>query len=182
MKAFDRFLQARRIGAIRPHLPPGCRILDIGCDDGALFTKLDPQIGRSIGCDPRLEAPKELGRHRLLPGSFPDALDAGETFQAITMLAVLEHIPKDEQSALAAACFDHLEPNGRLLITVPSPLVDHILPVLIRLNLVDATSFDEHYGFHPSETKDIFESAGFVLRIRKRFQLGLNNFFLFEKK
>ena len=181
MKAFDRLLQQWRIRTIEPHIPSGSKILDIGCDDGALFSFLDSKIAESIGCDPNLNEGKLIGRHMLVPGAFPEAISNGNTFQAITMLAVLEHIPETEQENLANNCFKFLDPKGKLLITVPSPIVDKILPVLVRLKVADGMSLDEHYGFHPSQTREIFEAVGFSFQSHIQFQLGMNNFFIFEK-
>ena len=42
-------------------------------------------------------------------------------------------------------------------------------------------ALEEHHGFTPSEVKPLFESAGFRLAIHKKFQLGLNNLFVFTK-
>ena len=95
---------------------------------------------------------------------------------------MLEHFPVAAQAALARGCHDWLKPGGVLIITVPSPQVDAVLAVLTRLRLVQGMSLEQHYGFKPSTTRAIFEPAGFDLMRQKRFQLGLNNLFVFERK
>jgi hypothetical protein len=74
-----------------------------------------------------------------------------------------------------------LKPNGRLIITVPSPMVDHVLKVLKFLRLIDGMSLEEHHGFEVHQTTAIFPAKDFRLVKRKRFQLGLNNLFVFER-
>jgi hypothetical protein len=97
------------------------------------------------------------------------------------MLAVLEHIPEDRLAAFAEACAGHLRPGGLLLITVPSPLVDRLLHVLMGLRLLDAETHAEHHGFDPRRTPAVFAGCGLALVARRPFELGLNTMFAFRK-
>ena len=63
------------------------------------------------------------------------------------MLAVLEHIPVEQHAAVADSCAALLRPGGRVIITVPSPRVDGILHVLMRLRMISGMAAHEHYGF-----------------------------------
>ena len=181
MKALDRLLQRWRIGKTRPFIPAGGRVLDIGCADGEFFRQLGSQVGEGVGIDPDLSDPVECNGHRLLPGVFPDDLgDAGE-FDAITMLAVLEHVPEDRLPALARGCTRHLRPGGHLLITAPAPFVDRILDALLFLRLIDGMSLEEHHGFEPGDTVGIFAGEPLTLIRHSRFQLGLNHLFVLRK-
>lgn len=180
MKAVDRLIQRLRINKVRPYLKPGMRVLDIGCADGALF-RMVPGLEDGVGIDPDVIAPRRVGTNRLLPGLFPGALPDDRPFDAMAMLAVLEHVPPDQQGPLAANTFAHLVPGGHLLITVPSPATDHVLAVLKALRLIHGMSLEQHYGFDVARTPAIFGAAGFALVRRSRFQLGLNNLFVFRK-
>jgi predicted SAM-dependent methyltransferase len=51
------------------------------------------------------------------------------------MLAVLEHIPRADQPALAEACYELLKVGGRVIIAAPSRAVDYILSVLRFMRL-----------------------------------------------
>jgi hypothetical protein len=97
------------------------------------------------------------------------------------MLAVLEHVPREVQPVLARDIHTWLRPGGRLIITVPSPMVDRILDVLRALRLVDGMSLEQHFGFDPSETPQVFGGAGLTLVAHETFQLGLNHLFVFER-
>src|SRR6185436_13698829 len=159
----------------------GARVLDVGCFDESLFTALGARVRSGVGVDPLLSAPVERERFRLLPGHFPDVPLGERSFDAITMLAVLEHVPSADLDRWALACERLLAPGGVVVITVPAPAVDHLLDVLMRLRIVDGMSVEEHHGFEPGMAPAIFERAGFTLTHHRRFQLGLNNLFVFTK-
>ncbi len=181
MKALDRVLQRRRIAKAKPLIPSGASVLDVGCSDGALFRQLSSLIGSGVGIDPELREPLVVGNARLYPGRFPKDMPETEPFDVITLLAVFEHVPRSEQTAVAWACSRLLKPGGKVVITVPSPLVDAILKVLCALRLVEGMSMEQHYGFEPREVVPLFTSAGLRLVVHRTFQLGLNNLFVFQR-
>jgi SAM-dependent methyltransferase len=180
MKTLDRWLRDRRIARTRPYIRRGDVVLDVGSGDGALLRQLSGYIGRGIGIEPTLDERQAGDGYELLPGRFPDDVPAGTACDVITMLAVLEHMPPDVQARLSDACAGLLRPGGRVVVTVPSPRVDAILHVLMRLRLVEGISVHEHYGYRPSDTPTLFPAPRFALLTHRRFQLGLNNLFVFE--
>ncbi|WP_178987729.1 class I SAM-dependent methyltransferase [Winogradskyella schleiferi] len=182
MKFVDRVLRDWRIKMTKPYVRANDSVLDIGCFDDTLFKKLKSKpISNSIGIDPLLKQSIQNKNYILLPGKFPLDLPKDKTFDTITMLAVLEHIPNEEQEQLRDNCYNYLNTKGRIIITVPSPFVDHVLWVLSKLRLIDGMSLEEHYGFKVEDVPLIFNSKQFKLLKHKRFQLGLNNLFVFEK-
>ncbi len=138
-------------------------------------------VRHAVGVEPSLAQSVSGEVYDLIAGRFPDDLPAGQTFDAITMLAVLEHLPPPVQQGLAAAFDSSLNKGGRVIITVPSPRVDDILHVLLRLRLIAGIAVHEHYGFQPADTLSLFPAPRFRLVRRATFQLGLNNLFVFEK-
>jgi hypothetical protein len=52
---------------------------------------------------------------------------------------------------------------------------------LLGILSVIGMSLEEHYGFNPSDVEPIFSTAGFTLKEHYKFQLGLNNIYIFEK-
>src|SRR5262245_40133292 len=125
MRCIDRVLQKWRARMARPWIPDGARVLDIGCHQGEFLASLGDRIGPSVGLDPLTE-PQTAPRYRLLrqlftpPTEFPD-----ESFDAVVMLATLEHIRDKEP--LARECWRLLRPGGRIIITVPSGFADRIV-------------------------------------------------------
>jgi 2-polyprenyl-3-methyl-5-hydroxy-6-metoxy-1,4-benzoquinol methylase len=180
MNAIDRLLQRWRIAKVRPYLPPGAEVLDIGCADGALFRQV-AGLGRCVGIDPDLRGPVRRGQATLLGGTFPEALEDDRPFDAITLLAVLEHVPAVDQPRLAADVARFLKPGGYLVVTVPAPAVDRLTAWLRRLRIIHGMSLEEHTGFDVDKTEPLFANAGLRLVKHGKFQLGLNNLFVFQK-
>ena len=178
MKWLDQVLRNWRIRKALPHTAPAERLLDVGCGDGELLRQLDRN---GMGIDPRLGKLVDVPGVQFVRGNFPDDLPVTGPFDAITMLAVLEHVPEPAKPAWPSACHRLLAVDGRVVLTVPSPRIDAILAVLRFFRLVDGMALEEHHGFNPSVVKPLFESAGFRLAIHKKFQLGLNNLFVFTK-
>ncbi len=181
MKTIDRLLQRWRIAKARRFIKPGARILDIGSADGALFRQLKVSGAQGMGIDPTLKSDAKVNGVPLIAGFFPKDLPDAGSFDAITMLAVLEHFPPVQYEDLRSGCAKFLKPGGRLIITVPSPSVDHILTVLKFFRLIDGMSLEEHHGFDVSGTTAIFPPENFRLLRHGTFQLGLNHLFVFER-
>jgi len=181
VKYLDRLLQRMRIGKAARYIPPGCRLLDIGCADGALFRQLSGRIAAGCGLDPGLAADGAEGQFKLIRGTFPEALPDSDPFDVITLLAVMEHIPRQEHRALATAIASRLKPGGKLIITVPSPLVEHILAFLRAVRLISGMALEEHYGFDVTTVAEDFAVEGMELVVHRRFELGLNHLFVFRR-
>ena len=185
MKAIDRFLQRRRIAVAMGWIPSGSRVLDVGSSDGELFAA-GARAGRitsGLGIDP-VPATAWVGEpFTFRRGTFPDAVEVDDgTFDVITMLAVFEHVPASAHPGWSRACHDLLRPGGRVIVTVPAAAVDPILDVLHTLRLIDGMALEEHHGFHAGDTPGAFGSERFALTRRRRFQLGLNNLFVLERR
>jgi 2-polyprenyl-3-methyl-5-hydroxy-6-metoxy-1,4-benzoquinol methylase len=182
MKPLDRLLQRWRIKKAIAYIKKGDTVLDIGSSDGVLFEMLgNENIG--IGIDPTLEKHYQTDWYQLVPGYFPQDLpDTKQKFDVISLLAVIEHIPELEIPGFVKECVQFLNPGGRIIITVPSKYVDRILEVLMKLRIIDGMSVDEHHEFEPQKVREYFSVNGMSLEKYKRFQLGLNNLFVFRKE
>jgi 2-polyprenyl-3-methyl-5-hydroxy-6-metoxy-1,4-benzoquinol methylase len=175
----DRLIQRLRIRRAARRIPNGARVLDVGTFDGSLFDYLGSRIAVGVGIDPNPSRVGTFGPVTLRKGSFPGDEIEGE-FDCVTMLAVIEHIPREGLPEVADACVRALVPGGRVVITLPSPLVDRILDWLGRVRLVRGIELEQHYGLRSSEVIDVFSR---VLRLveHRRFQLRLNNLLVFER-
>jgi len=180
MKQFDRVLQRWRIRQAAKQLPSGLRLIDVGAYQGELFDYLGGRLISGFGIDPLLPGRREAARYVIESGHFPAVRPREAGWDAITMLAVLEHIPSSEQTVVAEACHGLLRPGGRVVITVPSRAVDGILRVLKWLCVIDGMSLEEHHGFDPAATGEIFAPPRFRLLHHSRFQFGLNHLYVFE--
>ncbi len=136
-----------------------------------------------MGIDPTLGASLTTAQgFRMISGYFPDDMPQGcQPFDVIAMLAVLEHFPTAQYSNLSDGIHRMLRPGGLLVITVPSAAVDGILDCLLRLGLIQGMSLEEHHGYEVEQTPEIFAEPKFKLLIHRRFQIGLNNLFVFQR-
>jgi len=181
MTFLDRFLQKWRIRKAMPYIPDQSVVLDIGCHEGELFQQLGSTLGYGVGIDPLLEKDVIHSKYELLKDLFPSERTENKIYHCITMLAVLEHIPHDDQIKTIYACFELLHKEGVIILTVPHKKVDTILSILRKLHLIKGMQLNEHYGFDALEIPRLFENGGFTFVVHKKFQLGLNNLFVFKK-
>jgi 2-polyprenyl-3-methyl-5-hydroxy-6-metoxy-1,4-benzoquinol methylase len=181
MKSLDRFIQRRRFAHASRYIGTGVRLLDVGTSDGALSEWLGPRVKSGVGVDPKPQGSRKGDNYVVLERSLP-GLDLDQAFDVVTLLAVIEHIPRSDQMALAEECAAVLVPGGRLVATTPAQAADRVLDALRALRLIDGMELDEHYGFAPQEVPALFEDVGLRLLHQSRFELGLNHLFVFEKR
>jgi SAM-dependent methyltransferase len=178
VKWLDHKLRDWRIGVALREVPAGARLLDIGCHD-ALLLERAPRPARRVGVDPLIE-PRSADGIELVRAALPGPLPfADASFDCVTLLAVLEHLA--DPAACARELSRVLAPGGRAVLTVPSALVDHILDVLRALRILHGMQMEEHHGYDVARTPVVFAQAGFDARVHRRFELGLNHLFVFEK-
>lgn len=180
MTWLDRYLQKWRIRKARRELRAGARVLDIGTHDGTLFSLTG---ARGVGIDPELAEGTSIPGVTLVKGLFPEDLPTlpNESFDAVTALAVIEHVPESELPVWAETIARLVVPNGLLVITVPAPTVDRILHVLIRLHLAAGMEAHQHHGFQVSNLDHIFTAPLWHRAKHRTFQLGLNHLYVFER-
>ena len=106
---------------IKNHIAPckGLKIADIGSGCGGNFEVLS-QYGEVVGFEPSAKAiqiaQSKFPHIKMYRWKFPEKVN--ETFDLILASEVLEHIPNDYEAV--EWLFDHLKPNGHVLITVPA--------------------------------------------------------------
>jgi cyclopropane fatty-acyl-phospholipid synthase-like methyltransferase len=174
-------LQQWRMKKAAAFIPAQSRLLDIGCHKGELLLLVQHRIESGVGIDPLCDTSMLASHIQLLQGSFPQALASMPPFGVITALALVEHIPAKQQQTFFDACFQWLLPGGLLICTIPHKKVDRVLEILTSMKLIKGMSLEQHHGFEVSDTTVLASNAGFRLVRHSRFQLGLNNLFVFQK-
>lgn len=180
MRKLDYFLQQWRYSVAVPLIPSGCDLLDIGGYDGSFIKRVYEKIRHGVCIDPHLEE-RSNDKIMFIRARFDGTLPfPDDSFDVITMFAVYEHLG-EQRRLITTESFRVCRKNGLVILTVPSSTVDTMLMILKKVKLIDGMSTEEHQNFNVGETIGIFEAAGFQLRRRSRFQLGLNNLFIFQK-
>lgn len=145
-------LLARRRAAVADRLLPEDRgeasLLDIGCGSHPLFL-LRSGFRHRVGIDKLVgdgaaPAGVELIRHDFERD--PRLPLPPESFDAVTMLAVFEHLEPAVLVPLLADTRRVLRPGGTLVLTTPAGWTDPLIRVLARLRLVSREEIEEHKG------------------------------------
>lgn len=100
---------------------PGSRasVLEIGCGNGYLLSRMQPLFGSAIGIEPGPQGRQGAARYgvKIVQGFFPVPELAGQ-YSAIVLMSVLEHV-QDPANFVSGLC-DYLAPQGRIFISVPN--------------------------------------------------------------
>ena len=184
MKLLDKFIRCWRVTVALKNAPNVMEnVFDIGCDDGFLLQKLASKSKRQDGVDPLLNTDIINDHSEIKKGFFPAAVGEHQMqagYDAIFALAVFEHFSENDIRMSANVIAQMLAPSGRLILTVPHPFVDKIIDVLMFFRLIEGQAVEEHHGFDPEEIM-IYFSDSLRLVKREKFQMGLNNIFIFER-
>jgi len=106
------------------YLPPGGRVLDLGCGRGEFLELLRESGRQGIGVesDPALVGVCRSKGLKVEQASASEFLrdDAGE-WDAITIGHLIEHLPGSEAYLLLKAAAKRLRSGGRLIVLTPNP-------------------------------------------------------------
>jgi cyclopropane-fatty-acyl-phospholipid synthase len=151
-------------------LKEGDRVLDVGCGWGSFPLRAATKYGASVVGITLSPPQAERARQRAADAGVADRVEirvmdyrdlAGERFDAIGSIGMVEHVGKEQIDVYASTLAGLLEPGGRLL--------NHGISRL-RHTDPDAAAFSERYVFpdgeplHLSRVLLALERAGFVTR------------------
>jgi SAM-dependent methyltransferase len=171
---FDRWVAKLRIEEALRHVEPGSRVCDLGCGVDSLIFEHLRSGGARAGVD--YQRPRHRPGVHLVQADLQRGVPwRSGSFDAVTMLAVLEHLTEPEKTL--AEAHRVLAPGGRLVLTWPSASVDLILAVVSRIGLV---SREMECGHHQprrpvAEWAALLERIGFRDIRHHTFELGLNH-------
>ncbi len=134
-------------------LPSRSHILEVGCGTGGNLSMLS-QFGHVSGIEPHDKARQlasKKGDYEIRRGSLPHDIPFDpQSFDLISALDMLEHVPEDQHSLLSLRNF--LRPDGWLLITVPA------------FSFLWSTHDDDHHHkrrYNKTQLLQIVQEAGF---------------------
>lgn len=180
----EEFLARQRTRRANRLITPGCprqRVLDVGCGNQPYFLAHTDFVEK-YGLDrvarddatPKANQNIRLVDHDVqsLPLPFDD-----DYFDVVTMLAVLEHLPRNHAGAVFSEIRRVLRPGGECIITTPAPWAEMILRMMAWLRLISPEEIREHralYGHR--QIAAVLEAAGFAVDTINggSFELGMN--------
>ena len=179
----EGFLARQRIRQAKKLIPTGAnagRVLDIGCGSYPLFL-VSSDFAEKFGLDRvAVTLPDGNANLRVLEydvQAAPDLPFPASHFDAVTMLAVFEHLDPGVLRRLITEVHRVLKPGGVYVMTTPAHWTDGLLKLLARLGLVSSMEIDEHKGsYGHAEIRSVLEDAGFgpgQVRLGY-FEAGLN--------
>ena len=124
------------------------RILDIGCGSYPYFLA-HTAFEQKFAVD-QLPMPKETADRNRIEffeldlNHEPSLPFQADFFDAVTLLAVVEHLNPESMATLFQECHRVLMPGGMLILTTPAAWSDGLLRMMARLSLVSAEEIHEH--------------------------------------
>jgi SAM-dependent methyltransferase len=164
-------LEDERLNVVLPHIRG--RLLDIGAGPNTLVKR----YGNGIGVD----VFDWGGGAMVVPNTACLPFD-DESFDTITLVACLNHIPNRQEVLLEARRL--LKPQGQLIITMIDPIlgdVGHALWWYSEDKHRGGMKEGEVGGMWGRDITQMCQMAGFKLVHHCRFVYGMNNLYLFER-
>lgn len=161
-------------------LRKGC-ILDIGCGSHPYFL-LNTDFSRKHGLDKSLHGESvHGGRSHIAIKKFDMEADqmlpyGDESFDVVTMLAVIEHIEPLKLEQILSDVFRVMKSGGELIVTTPAFWTDGLLSVLAYVNLVSREEIDEHKDtYSHNKLSKLLVTTGFD---KKNIEMGYFELFM----
>lgn len=183
--ALDLFICRWRSRIVRGYLTPGSTVLDFGCGHQALFLRsVQADLRQGIGLDYDAASGRPAANLEIQNFHFKNRFAfADGTFDHITILAVLEHIPLDQVSVLFREFHRILKDGGSVLLTTPTPDSKPLLEFLaFKLKIISGPEIADHkHYWNQADIMALAARDGFTCETYRTFQFGLNSFAALRK-
>jgi 2-polyprenyl-3-methyl-5-hydroxy-6-metoxy-1,4-benzoquinol methylase len=105
-----------------------------------------------------------------------------KSFDTIVMLAVIEHLEYRNTFKIISMLKSHLNANGRIILTTPSPCAKLILDTLAYVGLLDKENMKEHKHYWSKKDLNLLaRKTKLKITVFKYFQFGLNQMVVLDK-
>ncbi len=161
-------LRAQRANKLIPaHLRNG-RILDIGCGSYPYFlahTSFQEKFAiDQIPLPENTASELKIESYALDLEISPRLPFENNFFEAVTLLAVVEHLDPSRMAVLFKEVYRVIKPGGMVILTTPAAWSDGLLKLMARVGLVSAEEIHEHaYAYALPLLGWYFGQAGFEM-------------------
>jgi len=177
----EKFLSNMRRKVAEGLIPSSCRdgrIIDIGCGTYPYFLECI-KFKEKYGLDRLIENSIYNGMNLVFQDIEEDPYLSFEDnfFDAVTLLAVVEHLSLKSVSILFKEIYKVLKAEGVLIVTTPHKRIGGLLEFSSRIGMVSKEEIAEHKKLYtPGELCGMLSKAGFSPRGIESgyFELGLN--------
>lgn len=174
--------RAQKANSLLPQSHRKGRILDIGCGSYPYFL-INTNFNEKYGLDPSLRL-SEIDEENLNLKVFDITKNRlpfnNNFFDAVTMLAVFEHIDGDKLIFVLKEIQRVLKKEGMFIITTPAPWADKLLHQMAKFGLISSEEIHEHKTHHTkSKIEEMLLISGFKDKKIKGgyFEIYLNMWF-----
>ncbi|CAN5871839.1 hypothetical protein BH23ACT12_BH23ACT12_00030 [soil metagenome] len=143
--------------AVADVVPPGARVLEVGCGTGDVIAHLRPQEGLGIDLSPEMIVIAQT-RHPRLNFAVHDLMgdSLSGTYDFVVAVDVAEHVP--DLTRLMVCMASVLAPGGRIVLTTAHPSWRPVLELAERLKLKMPEG--DHHWRTPEELRSAAAAAG----------------------
>lgn len=156
----------------------------MGCGDGRLLRYLNAifNFEYCLGIDRKADN-EQSGNLEFIRGDIDKIPAKNNAFDAVLMLAVIEHIEPFNLRAVLDEVRRILKKNGKLIITTPTPASKPVLEFLaFKLGIISKTEIADHKRYYDlAELQVLLKNAGFKCELGKKFQFGFNSYLIAKK-
>lgn len=154
----ERYLQNYRFKMVKPYLVGD--VIDFGGNEGEL---------------------KKFVSGGYLVVNYDHSVMEGKKCDSIVSLAVIEHIEVEDVYKIFKKFKKILKEDGRIFITTPTKMAKPVLELWAFLGIVDRENIAEHkHYWSRRDIQRLAAKTGFVIKKYKKFQMGFNQFAVFE--
>ena len=159
-KSLEKYLQQKRFETAKKWIVGD--VLDFGGNDGEL-------------------KPLVTGEYTIV--NYDHGPMVGKSFDTIVTLAVVEHIPVEDVYKIFESFKKQLRPNGKIILTTPTPRSKPILEALASIHILDKQNIEEHeHYWSQEELQNLATRSGLEIVHYEKFQLGCNQFAVMQHR
>ncbi len=183
MALLSNYIRRVRIDKALPYVKG--EVLDLGCGYADVLHLVPERITRYCGVDcnannvARLQ--KKFPSHEFLCRDLDvDTIASDQKYDVVLLLAAIEHIYN--QKHLLEQILANLKPEGKIIITTPTPWGDFVHRLASKFKLLAGTADDRHIVIYNKKRFQIV-SNDFHLKMEtyRRFEIGSNQFVVFSR-